>query len=363
MQTFVEARSERADRFRRQDGEAMSEQPLLEIRDLCIDYRTGRKSSVSVVRDVNLDILPNESIALVGESGCGKTTLALAMLRLLPKLGMVTGGSVRFRSVDGQTIDLLALRGEALRKFRWTRASAVYQGAQSSLNPLAKIRTQFVETARAHRGQMSAREVDVRTEELLRLVQLDPARVLSSYPHELSGGMRQRVLIALALLLEPQLVILDEPTTALDILTQRAIIDVLRRVQRELRFAMVFVTHDLALAAELADRVATMYGGRIVELASVHETFYRPRHPYTIGLINAVVPVTGDLPGIESIPGSPPSFGQLPAGCAFHPRCGYAQQECRDEEPAVREIGVQHSVACCRAEDLELGREPVTTDV
>ncbi|HEY0470068.1 MAG TPA: ABC transporter ATP-binding protein [Kribbella sp.] len=339
----------------------MSEQPLLEIRDLCIGYRTGRKKSVPVVRDVQLDIYPDESIALVGESGCGKTTLALAMLRLLPKLGMVTGGSLRFRSGDGPPIDLLALRGEELRKFRWTSAAAVYQGAQSSLNPLTKIRTQFLETARAH-GRVSAREVDARAEELLRLVQLDPARVLSSYPHELSGGMRQRVLIALALLLDPQLIVLDEPTTALDILTQRAIVDVLRKVQRELGFAMVFVTHDLALAAELADRVATMYGGRIVELADVRETFYRPRHPYTIGLIKAVVPVTGGLPGIESIPGSPPGFGQLPSGCAFHPRCGYAQEQCRTEEPAVQQIGSQHSVACCRAGELELGREPVTTD-
>ena len=339
----------------------MSDQPLLEIRDLCIGYRSGRKNSVPVVRDIDLDIYPNESIALVGESGCGKTTLALAMLRLLPKLGMVTGGSIRFRSGDGPALDLLALKGEELRKFRWTNASAVYQGAQSSLNPLTKIRTQFLETARAHQ-RTSARQVDARAEELLRLVQLDPVRVLSSYPHELSGGMRQRVLIALALLLDPQLVILDEPTTALDILTQRKIVDVLRRVQRELKFAMVFVTHDLALAAELADRVATMYGGRIVELADVRETFYRPRHPYTMGLIKAVVPVSGGLPGIESIPGSPPGFGQLPVGCAFHPRCGFAQQECRTEEPAVQEIGREHSVACCRAHDLELSREPVTTD-
>jgi peptide/nickel transport system ATP-binding protein len=344
-----------------EDGQAMNDQPLLEIRDLCIGYRSGRKSSVPVVRDIHLDIYPNESLALVGESGCGKTTLALAMLRLLPKLGMVTGGSIRFRSDDGPAIDLLALKGEELRKFRWTNASAVYQGAQSSLNPLTKIRTQFLETARAHK-KTSARDVDARAEELLRLVQLDPVRVLSSYPHELSGGMRQRVLIALALLLDPQLVILDEPTTALDILTQRKIVDVLRRVQRELKFAMVFVTHDLALAAELADRVATMYGGRIVELADVRETFYRPRHPYTMGLIKAVVPVSGGLPAIESIPGSPPGFGQLPVGCAFHPRCDYAQQECRAEEPAVQEIGREHSVACCRAHDLELTREPVTTD-
>ncbi|HVX45354.1 MAG TPA: ABC transporter ATP-binding protein [Mycobacteriales bacterium] len=341
----------------------MKDQALLEIQDLCVDYRMGKKSTVPVVRDVSLELYPDESVALVGESGCGKTTLALAMLRLLPKLGVVRSGSIRFRKRTGDMIDLLALGESDLRRFRWTEAAMVYQGAQNSLNPLIRIRTQFLETAKAHSRHTSTREIEDRARELLHLVQLEPARVLPAYPHELSGGMRQRVLIALGLLLDPQLVILDEPTTALDILTQRAIVEVLRNLQRQLHFSMLFVSHDLALAAELADRVATMYGGRIVELGGVRETFYDPRHPYTIGLIKAVVPITGDLPGIRSIAGQPPSFGNLPAGCAFHPRCPHAQDICGQEEPPALPIDPTHSARCFFADAMSIDREPATSDV
>lgn len=340
----------------------MNEDALLEIRDLCVDYRAGRKSSVPVVREVSLDLYPDESVALVGESGCGKTTLALAMLRLLPKLGTVRSGSIRFRKRSGEMVDLLGLGESELRRFRWTEAAMVYQGAQNSLNPLIRIRTQFLETARAHSRHSSTREIEDRSSELLHLVQLDPARVLPAYPHELSGGMRQRVLIALGLLLDPQLVILDEPTTALDILTQRAIVEVLRRLQEQLHFSMLFVSHDLALAAELADRVATMYGGRIVELGGVRDTFYDPRHPYTIGLIKAVVPITGDLPGIRSIAGQPPSFGNLPGGCSFHPRCPHRQEVCEGEDPPALQIDSRHSARCFFADEMSLDREPATSD-
>lgn len=341
----------------------MSDQVLLQIRDLSIDYRAGKKKFVSVVRDVNLDVYRDESVALVGESGCGKTTLALAMLRLLPKLGVIRTGSILFRNRRGEMVDLLALDEEALRRFRWTEAAVVYQGAQNSLNPLSRIRTQFLETARAHGGDSTTEQIDRRAVELLRLVRLEPARVLTAYPHELSGGMRQRVLIALGLLLDPQLVILDEPTTALDILTQRAIVDVLRQLQKQLHFTMIFVSHDLALAAALADRVATLYGGRIVELGDVRDTFYSPKHPYTIGLINAVVPVSGDLPGVTSIPGSPPSFGQLPSGCTFHPRCPYAREICEAQDPPELTVGAKHSAACFFADDMSLDRKSATVDV
>jgi len=321
-------------------------EPLLQVRDLCIAYRSGAHRSTPVVRNVDLDVYPNESVALVGESGCGKTTLALAMVRLLPKLGMITGGSLRYRDRDGSVSDLLSFGEETLRQFRWTEVAVVFQGAQNSLNPLSRIRTQFIETARAHSRRMSIREIEDRAVQLLELVRLEPARVLPAYPHELSGGMRQRVLIALGLLLDPRLVILDEPTTALDILTQRAVVEVLRDLQRELQFSMVFVTHDLALAAELADRVATMYGGRIVELAGVREAFYEPRHPYTVGLIRAVVPLSGGMPDVVSIPGTPPSFRALPNGCSFHPRCPYAQDVCAAEEPPLIEVGPDHAAAC-----------------
>lgn len=329
--------------------------PLLSVRELTIDYHAGQRRTVPVVRGVDLDVWPGESVALVGESGSGKTTLALSLLRLLPKAGVIRSGSILFRRQSGADVDVLALGDEELRRFRWSDAAVVYQGAQNALNPLMRIGTQFVETVHAHR-RMSSRATLERAALLLEMVQVEPERVLRAYPHELSGGMRQRVLIALSLLLEPQLVILDEPTTALDILTQRAIVDVLADLQRRLRFAMIFVSHDLAIAAALADRVATMYAGRIVELADVRETFYRARHPYTIGLIDAVVPVTGGLPDVASIPGSAPAFGSLPAGCTFSPRCPYSRDRCRSGEPPLRSVEGQHQAACYFAEEIRLGR-------
>lgn len=344
-------------------GRELSDVPLVEIRDLSVDYRTSKKSTVSVVKNIDLDLYPGESLALVGESGCGKTTLALAMLRLLPKLGVISKGSIRYRRRTGDTIDVLALRKDELREFRWSESAVVYQGAMNSLNPLLRVRAQFADTIRAHRKDMSNQQIDARASELLELVRLEPARVLPSYPHELSGGMRQRVLLALALVLDPQLVVLDEPTTALDILTQRTVVEVLRGLQDELHFTMVFVTHDLPLAAELADRVATMYGGRIVELADVEDTFYQPRHPYTIGLIKAVPPVTGDALAVASVAGSPPAFGELPSGCSFHPRCPYAQEQCHTEEPPLRTIDIRHDAACFFAEEMSLQRKPVVADV
>jgi peptide/nickel transport system ATP-binding protein len=183
--------------------------------------------------------------------------------------------------------------------------------------------------------------------------------VLHAYPHELSGGMRQRVSIAMSLLLDPQLLILDEPTTALDILTQRAIIDVLRNLRARLGFAMIFISHDLTIAAELADRVATMYAGRIVELANVRDLFYNPKHPYTVGLLNAVPPITGDLVALKSIPGSPPNLLALPAGCKFHPRCPYMTEECKAADPPLLAVGPAHTAACIHADRVQLQREIV----
>ena len=186
----------------------------------------------------------------------------------------------------------------------------------------------------------------------MRLVQLDPARVLGSYPHQLSGGMRQRVLLALGLLLDPQVLILDEPTTALDILTQRTIIDTLRRLKEELSFSMIFISHDLSIAAELADRIGTMYAGRIVEMGGVEDAFYRPRHPYTLGLLKAVPTLAGDLTGLTSIPGSPPDLIDLPPGCKFHPRCPYAVPACREADPPLFEVGPDHRAACIRWQEV-----------
>ena len=197
------------------------------------------------------------------------------------------------------------------------------------------------------------------------MVRLEPRRVLRSYPHELSGGMKQRALIALALALEPQLLVLDEPTTALDLLTQRSIVEQLHELRERLGFSMIFITHDLGLAAELADRVSTMYAGRIIESGTAEDIFYNPRHPYTAGLIKAVLPVAGDLPQLESIPGAPPSLASLPQGCAFAPRCGYARSDCRSDVPALHTVPGSaghpvHRAACLHSDEIEFSRQVVS---
>ncbi|HJZ45999.1 MAG TPA: ABC transporter ATP-binding protein, partial [Roseiflexaceae bacterium] len=221
----------------------------------------------------------------------------------------------------------------------------VFQGAQNAFNPVLRVWDQMWDTIKAH-GGMEKTAARQRALELLSMVQLEPGRVIDAYPHELSGGMRQRVLIAMSLLLNPQVLILDEPTTALDVLTQRTVIEVLRRLKEELGFAMIFITHDLAVAAELADRVATMYAGRIIEIGPVDQVFYHASHPYTLGLIRAVPTVTGAFMDLTSIEGSPPDLINPPPGCKFHPRCPYATQRSREEQPELVRVGSNHFVAC-----------------
>jgi len=330
-------------------------EPVLSVRDLVVSYQSGKGESVDAVRGVSFDLYPNQALALVGESGCGKTTLGLGLLRLLPRLGRIPQGQILYRREPGATpIDVLKLKTADLRRWRWAEAAMVFQGAQSAFNPVLTIGDQMRDTLKAHmakRQRFDKKEADERAADILRRVRLDPSRVLGSYPHELSGGMRQRTLIAMSLLLDPRFLVLDEPTTALDILTQRGIVDLLAELREERGFAMIFISHDLALAAELADRVATMYAGRIIERGSLRDIFYEPRHPYTSGLINAVPPVAGDLPDLASIPGSPPSLARLPKGCKFSPRCSFATDECHqidppDETIEERSYGMSHEVAC-----------------
>jgi peptide/nickel transport system ATP-binding protein len=332
-------------------------EPILSVRELCVEYRTAA-GPVRAVDGASFDLHAGETIALIGESGSGKTTLGLGVLRLLPKSGRTPGGQILYRGRDGQVVDVLGLSNEEMRRFRWQECAMVFQAAQNALNPVARVWDQMLDTVRAHR---SARRDDVRErcERLLGMVQLEPQRVLHAFPHELSGGMRQRVLIAMSLLLDPQVLILDEPTTALDILTQRAIIEVLRSVRAELHFAMLFISHDLSLAAELADRVATMYAGKVVELGAVREIFYDPKHPYTLGLIKAVPPVAGDLLEISSIAGTPPSLLNLPPGCSFHPRCGYAHERCASDVPPLYAVASGHASACHYWSEVQLARKVV----
>jgi peptide/nickel transport system ATP-binding protein len=322
-------------------------EPVLKIEDLWVEY-PARRGVVKAVRGVSFELQAGETLALIGESGSGKTTLGLALVRLLPKAARIRKGSIRFYK-DGQPDDVLAFSDEEIRRFRWRDCAMVFQGAQNSFNPVLKIEAQFIDTARAH-GMTDVARVRERAVDLLRAVQIDPQRVLHSYPHELSGGMRQRVLIALGLLLQPPVVILDEPTTALDILTQRSVIEVLRRLKQQYAFSLIFISHDLSLAAELADRVATVYAGAIVEIGDVYDIFERPRHPYTLALTRSVPTVTGEMRDLMSIPGSPPDLLSPPSGCSFHPRCPYATERCRVEEPRLEQVGErngQPQLAAC----------------
>ncbi|MEU0241897.1 ABC transporter ATP-binding protein [Nocardiopsis sp. NPDC006198] len=336
-----------------------AEGALLSVRGVDVGYRTGRRTRVTAVRDVSFDLYPGQSMALVGESGCGKTTLGLGLLRLLPRTGVVSSGEILFRRKDGRLVDVRTLAREDLRRFRWNEAAMVFQGAMNAFNPVLRIEDHFLDTFRAHEGgrRRPRKEILEQSADLLTTVRLDPARVLGSFPHELSGGMRQRALIALALALKPQLLILDEPTTALDILTQRSIVERLAELRDELRFAMVFITHDLGLAAELADRVGTMYAGRMIETGTTRDIFYRARHPYTSALINSVPPVAGDLTVPQSLPGGPPSLTALPPGCSFAPRCAHAVDACSHTRPTLdvlrtRAEGLSHAAACLRTHEL-----------
>ncbi len=322
----------------------------LSLQNVHVSYRT-RKGSVQAVRGVTLDLHAGESLALIGESGSGKTTLGLGIVRLLVETAQVSPGKIIYRR-DGRELDVLSLAEGPLREFRWRDCAMVFQSALNAFNPVLKVWDQVWDTAKAHRWN-NREEVRDRFLDLLRFVQLDPDRVIGAYAHELSGGMRQRSLLAIALLLDPQILILDEPTTALDILTQRTIIDLLRRLKEDLHFTLLFISHDLAIAAELADRVATMYAGQVVELGPVEDIFYRPRHPYTLGLIRAVPTVTGGFEELSSIPGSPPDLINLPTGCKFHPRCPFASERCSSEEPGLKRVGENHFAACWHTDAVQ----------
>ncbi len=324
---------------------------LLSLEDIWVEYKTPF-GWMQAVRGATLDIKRGESVALIGESGSGKSTLGFAVLRMLVRSARVAKGRALYTNREGKTVDLLTMPDKEFRKFRWVECGMTFQAAQNSLNPVMRVKDTFYETAKAH-GKRDRKWVQERTLYLLQQVQLDPRRVYDAFPHELSGGMRQRVSIALSLLLEPDLIILDEPTTALDIITQRAIIDVLRNLRKEHDFTMIFISHDLSLAAELADRVATMYAGEIVEYGPVRDVFYDPQHPYSVGLLNAVPPIQGEeFTELKAIPGSTPNLLQIPSGCPFHPRCPYATEICTTNDPPLVEKSHEHLAACHHSDQV-----------
>lgn len=320
---------------------------VLSVRNLSVSYLAAR-GRVQAVNNVSFDLHAGETLALIGESGCGKSTLNLALIRQLPKTGRIDQGQILYRAASGETIDVLGLKPEALRRFLWAEMSMVFQGALNSLNPVLRISDMVYDTAKAH--GVSKKQAQERILERFRQVRLDPNRVFNAYPHELSGGMRQRVLLALSLLLEPQVVIMDEPTTAVDILTQRSILDVLEELRAQFGFSIIFISHDLAVAAEIADTIATMYAGDLVEIGPVNEVFYRPRHAYTLSLLNAAPRLSVGKEELNSIPGSPPDLIAPPSGCKFHPRCTFATDICRTTVPALDLHAPGHLVACHHAD-------------
>jgi peptide/nickel transport system ATP-binding protein len=326
--------------------------PLLEVRGLNVDYGAG-PDAVHAVTDASLTLYPGEVAGLAGESGSGKSTLAYAVTRLLRAPGVITGGTVRLNLGDGGQqeagLDLLTASESQLRQIRWSQIAVVMQSAMHALNPVYRIGTQLTDVLRAHRPQMSRAERLERAAELLRLVSITPDR-LRAYPHELSGGMRQRAMIAMALALEPRIVIMDEPTTALDVVTQREILEELAALRERLGFAVLFITHDLSLLLEIADSITIMYAGRIMEQAGARDLFRAPRHPYSLGLLVSFPSLHGPRVTMTGIGGSPPDLRHPPPGCPFHPRCSFAMDVCREQMPPlrtpVRDAGSGRLAAC-----------------
>lgn len=304
---------------------------IAEFRNVSIEYPL-KKYSLRAVDNVSLEVRRGRITALVGESGSGKTTLASSLIGCISEPGRIVSGEIVFNGRDG-SVRTDKLGEKQMRSFRWEKVSMVFQAAQSALNPVMTVRAQFYETLKAHLGSIPREEAEKRCLELLGYVKLDGERVLDCYPHELSGGMKQRVMIAFSLLLDPELIILDEPTTALDVITQSYIFRLLKDINREKGISMLLMTHDISVVAKFADYVGVMYGGRLMEYGTVERIFGLRSHPYTEGLIGATPSIIGDISDMKPIEGSPPDLLNLPAGCVFAPRCRYCRDECRQKEP------------------------------
>jgi len=300
---------------------------MLEVSGLTVDYLTGG-NPVRAVDGVSLDVQPGEFVGIVGESGCGKTTLLFAIARLLSPPAVVTAGSVTFRGEN-----LVTMTERRLNAVRWQNLSVVMQSAMNALNPVMPVGAQFADALRAH-GARSRKVIAARSAEVLRLVGIDAVH-LGSYPHQLSGGMRQRAMIAMALLFTPDLVIMDEPTSALDVVAQRSLMTQIKELQRELGFAVIFVTHDMSLVSHYSDRLVVMYAGQVAEAGPTRRIFDSPLHPYARGLLEAFPGIRGAKVPLKGIPGAPPDLSVIQNGCRFSPRCPVKLPECETTAPAL----------------------------
>ena len=332
--------------------EPAANEPLLAIRDLTVEFGT-EDGVVHAVTGVSYDVFPGETVGVVGESGSGKSVSVMSLLGLIPQPpGRITSGQATF---EGR--DLLKMGKKELRELRGGDVAMIFQDPMTSLNPVFTIGDQIGEAIQVHNPGVKDDEAEKRVVDLLTLVGVpNPAQRVKQYPHEFSGGMRQRAMIAMAIANEPKLLIADEPTTALDVTIQAQIIEVLKAAQEETHAATILITHDLGLVAELCDRVVVMYGGRVVETGDVYTIFANPRHPYTVGLMDSLPKLVGEEEMLRPITGQPPSLINLPPGCAFHPRCflSAGRLPCRTDVPPLRPIfETEHLTACHFAEELQ----------
>ena len=312
-------------------GDRREEGMLLDVRNLVMSYSTTQ-GKVRAVDGVSFSVRKGEALGLVGESGCGKSSIAMALLRLLPESAQIEGGSVL---LDG--VDITALSEDEMREYRWARISMVFQAAMNSLDPVYRVGEQIIEALEQHVRSARPESME-RVRELYDLVSLDRS-FIPRYPHEYSGGMKQRAIIAMALACEPDMIIADEPTTALDVIVQNRILREMKKVQSELNMGMIYISHDMAVIAEVSDVVAVMYAGKIMEFGDAHSIFNSPIHPYTRALMSVFPSVTGEKRELAMLSGELPNLLNPPSGCRFHPRCPYAIQECVTQEPPIVRVG------------------------
>jgi peptide/nickel transport system ATP-binding protein len=313
-------------------------EPLLRVENLRTCYFT-KEGTTAAVDGVSFQLLEGQTLGITGESGCGKSTLAHSVLGLLPRSARIVSGTISYKGFD-----LVSASEAKLREIRWRRISLIFQAAMNALNPVRRVGEQVSEAIIYHE-KTTRSEARRRTKRLFEIVGLDSAR-MKDYPHEFSGGMRQRIVIAMAIACEPDLIIADEPVTALDVLVQAQILDLLDSLKRELKISMILITHDLSVVKELSDFVAIMYAGKVVEYASVDLILNEPHHPYTRALIQALPQISGGRHSLKSLAGTPPNLIHPPPGCRFHPRCPFVMDKCKVEEPLLAECGTNHRSAC-----------------